>query len=154
VDGTFYTMKYALRQMVKQESGGSIVLMSSTAGFRGFSNLGAYPSGKWAIRGLAEQAAYEYCKKNIRVNAVAPTGCETDMVKGFIESAPDPEIIRASVTEMNALPGFPQPSDVADAVSFLLSDKARYITGHTLPVDAGLLCRAPNAAITQVVEDA
>ena len=54
---------------------------------------------------------------------------------------PDKELAKTAVTKSNALPGLPQPSEVASACSFLLSDEARYITGHTLPVDAGALSR-------------
>lgn len=143
LNGVFYTLKYALAQMTKQETGGSIVALSSTAGFRGINNLGPYTASKWAIRGMVEMAAVEYAQKKIRVNAVAPTSCETQMVKMFAASLP-PEM-RGSITVMNAQPGFVQPEDVANAVTFLLSDEAHYITGHTLPVDAGALSRLANA---------
>lgn len=143
LNGVFYTLKYALAQMAKQDTGGSIVALSSTAGFRGINTLGPYTASKWAIRGLVEMAAVEYAQKKIRVNAIAPTSCETPMVQQFVAAAP-PEVASA-VTSMNALPGFVQPVDVANAAFFLLSEEARYITGHTLPVDAGALCRIANA---------
>lgn len=145
LNGAFYTLKYALAQMATQDSGGSIVSLSSTAGFRGITNLAPYTASKFAIRGLTEMAAVEYGGRGIRVNAVAPTGCETTMVKNWVASSPDPEAMAHVVTDMNALPGFVQPSDVGNAVAFLLSGEARYITGHTLPVDAGALCRVANA---------
>lgn len=143
LNGVFYTLKYALSQMAKQETGGSIVCLSSTAGFRGINNLGPYTASKWAIRGSVEMAAVEYAQKKIRVNAVAPTSCETQMMKAFQASLP-PEL-KDSITAMNAQPGFVQPEDVANAAAFLLSDEARFITGHTLPVDAGALSRLANA---------
>jgi NAD(P)-dependent dehydrogenase (short-subunit alcohol dehydrogenase family) len=145
LSGAFYTLKYALAQMIKQETGGSIVSLSSTAAFRGLNNLGPYTASKWAIRGLTEMAAVEYAQKNIRVNAIAPTSCETPMVKTFIAHSADSEGMKDAVTANYALPGFVQPMDVANAAAFLLSDEARYITGHTLPVDAGSLCRMANA---------
>ena len=180
LNGVFYGLKYGLKQMVQQETGGSIVNMSSTAGFRGLINLGPYTAAKFAIRGITRAAAVEYGNNNIRVNAIAPTGCETPMatkglsrqpltfwglykhtiiqkvnhfrlgysatkVKNFIEQSPDPALSHSSLTGYHAIPALPQARDVADACSFLLSDQARYITGHTLPVDAGALCRIANA---------
>lgn len=144
LNGAFFVLRFSLAQMVKQPTGGSIVNISSTAGFRGFCNLSPYTAAKWAIRGLTQQAAVEYCEKNIRVNAVAPTTCETPLVAGFINNHADPAFMQETITSMNALPGFVQPSDVANAVAFLLSDDARYITGHTIPVDAGALSRRAN----------
>jgi NAD(P)-dependent dehydrogenase (short-subunit alcohol dehydrogenase family) len=67
------------------------------------------------------------------------------MVKEFIAHSADPEGMKDAVTANYALPGFVQPMDVANASAFLLSDEARYITGHSLPVDAGSLCRMANA---------
>lgn len=144
LNGAFFALKFSLAQMAKQTTGGSIVSISSIAGFRGMNNLSPYTAAKWAIRGLTQEAAVEYCEKNIRVNAVAPTTVETSMVAEFIRASDDPEVMKEFVTSMNALPGCPHPDDVANAVAFLLSDEARYITGHTLPVDAGALARLPN----------
>lgn len=150
LNGTFYGMKYGLAQMAQQESGGNIVNMSSTAGFRGFVNLSPYIASKFAIRGITQAAAVEYGYKNIRVNAIAPTSTETPMVKAFIENIPG---AGEMMTGLHAMPGFPQPSGVADVASFLLdNDKSRYITGHTLPVDAGALCRVANQKETHNVQ--
>mmetsp|Transcript_23257 Transcript_23257/g.54921 ORF Transcript_23257/g.54921 Transcript_23257/m.54921 type:complete len:274 (+) Transcript_23257:37-858(+) len=145
LNGVFYGLKYGLKQMVQQETGGSIVNMSSTAGFRGLINLGPYTAAKFAIRGITRAAAVEYGSKKIRVNALAPTACETPMVKTFIEQSPDPALTHSTLTGYHAIPALPQATDVADACSFLLSDQARYITGHTLAVDAGALSRVANA---------
>lgn len=144
MNGTFYGMRYGLAQMALQETGGSMVNMSSVAGFRGLPNLAPYTASKSAVRGLTQMAAVEYSNKKIRVNAIAPTACETPMVAAFIAGAKDPEMAQHKVTDMNALPGFVQPSDVAAAAAFLLSEDARFITGHTLPVDAGALSRMAN----------
>ena len=151
LNGVFYTLKYALAQMASQETGGSIVSLSSILGYRGGPGWGPYSASKWAIRGLTELAAVEYAQKKIRVNAVAPTACDTPMVANFLAEAP-PEIKVSAVTDLNALPGFVEAQDVANAVAFLLSDEARYITGHTLPVDAGSLCRMANAPDAMAVK--
>lgn len=87
-------------------------------------------------------AAAEYAQKNIRVNAIAPTTCDTPMVRDLMRSM---ALTEEMCTAANAQPGMVQPEDVAAAAAFLLSDDARFITGHTLPVDAGTLSRMPNA---------
>ena len=152
LNGTFYSMKFALAQMAKQSTGGSVVNLSSTAGFRGMANLGPYTASKWAVRGMTQMAAAEYAQMNIRVNAIAPTTCETPMVANVIAGAADPALMAEMSTAMNAQPGLVQPSDVAASAAFLLSEEARYITGHTLSVDAGALSRMPNARDNAVVQ--
>lgn len=145
LSGTFYCLKFALAQMSQQESGGAIVNMSSIAGYRGKTNLAPYVASKFAIRGLTQAAAVEYATKNIRVNCVAPTFVEVEKMTNYIEASEDPESVRAMFNVSNALAGTVMPSDVGAAVSFLLSDEARFITGHCLPVDAGALSRIANA---------
>ena len=150
LNGTFYGLKFGLAQMVQQPTGGNIVNLSSTAGFRGFPNLGPYTASKYAVRGMTQAAAVEYAACNIRVNALAPTACETPMVQAFMEaqgaavSQEHRDALVAMFTSMNTQPGFPQTTDVAAACAFLLdNDQARLITGHTLSVDAGMLRRTP-----------
>lgn len=145
LNGTFYGLKYGLSQMIKQDTGGNVVNMSSPAGFRGIRNLGAYTASKFAIRGMTASAAVEYANRKIRVNAIAPTGCETPLVQEYIETSPNPDFTLENVTAMNAIPAMPKGSDVAAACAFLLSDEARFVTGHTLPVDAGSLSRMANS---------
>ena len=143
LNGTFYFLKYALAQMGSERQqpngGGAVVNMSSLAGFRGMKNLSPYVASKFAIRGLTKAAAVEYAHKNIRVNCVAPTFVKV----GKMDQLSDEMLEHLS--SQNALPGVVQPRDVAGAVSFLLSDDARYITGHCLPIDAGALSRVANA---------
>ena len=145
LDGVFYGMKFALSQMIKQPTGCNIVNIGSMNGFRGLVNMGAYVPSKWAMRGLTAMAAVEYSQKNIRVNSVAPTTTQSAIVDEWIANQPDPALAVDQATSMNAQPGMVQPEDIANAMAFLLSDEARYITGVTLPVDAGALARMPNA---------
>lgn len=145
LDGVFYGMKFALSQMIKQPTGGNIVNIGSMNGFRGLVNMGAYVPSKWAMRGLTAMAAVEYSQKNIRVNSVAPTTTQSALVDEWIANQPDPALAVDQATSMNAQPGMVQPEDIANATAFLLSDEARYITGVTLPVDAGALARMPSA---------
>lgn len=144
LNGVFYTLKYSLAQMAQQETGGSIVSISSIAGFRAALGFGPYTASKWAVRGLTQLAACEYAQKKIRVNAIAPTACDTPLIAKAFADLPV-EAKESFLTDLNALPGVVQPNDIANATAFLLSDDARYITGHTLPVDAGCLSRIPTA---------
>jgi len=145
LDGVFYGMKFALSQMIKQPTGGNIINIGSMNGFRGLVNMGAYVPSKWAMRGLTAMAAVEYSQKNIRVNSVAPTTTQSAIVDEWIANQPDPALAVDQATSMNAQLGMVQPEDIANATAFLLSDEARYITGATLPVDAGALARMPSA---------
>ena len=124
-----------------QDPNFSIVNVSSTAGSRGVTNIGPYATSKWAVNGMTQAAAIEFAPYRIRVNAIAPTTTETPMVKQMIDSSPDPVLTRDNCLAMNALPGFPQPEDVAGSCCFLLSKDARFITGHILSVDGGALAK-------------
>lgn len=150
LNGTFNSMKYSLAQMTKQKTGGRIVNLVSTAAFRGYLGTAPYSAAKCAVTGLTRVAAVEYAERNIRVNAVAPTSIAhtyTDPAQTPRDFVPtlDPEELQAKVSAMNAQPGFVTASDLAAAVAFLLSEDARFITGTTLPVDAGALSRIANA---------
>jgi len=139
-DGIFYVMKYTIEAMLRS-GGGSIVNTSSTAGLTGQLNISAYSFAKAGIVGLTRSAAIEYAKQNIRVNAIAPTVVWTPLVQRFAESAPDPEEMRAVMENYNPMPGIPTAEDVAALVAFLSSDEARWITGHTVPIDGGYVAQ-------------
>jgi NAD(P)-dependent dehydrogenase (short-subunit alcohol dehydrogenase family) len=108
-----------------------------TAGLTGQQNISAYTFAKAGIIGLTRSAAIEYAASNIRVNAIAPTVVWTPLVERFAQTAPDPAAMRAAMENYNPLPGIPLAQDVAAVVAFLASDEARWITGHTLPIDGG-----------------
>jgi NAD(P)-dependent dehydrogenase (short-subunit alcohol dehydrogenase family) len=135
-DGVFYVMKYCIAEMLKT-GGGSIVNTSSTAGLTGQLNISPYTFAKAGIIGLTRSAAIEYAAQNIRVNAIAPTVVWTPLVERFAQDAPDPVAMRAAMENYNPMPGLPQAEDVAAVVAFLASDEAKWITGHTLPIDGG-----------------
>lgn len=135
-DGVFYVMKYCIAEMLRT-GGGAIVNTSSTAGLTGQQNISPYTFAKAGIIGLTRSAAIEYAGRNIRVNAIAPTVVWTPLVERFAQTAPDPAAMRAAMENYNPIPGIPQAGDVAAAVAFLASDEARWITGHTLPIDGG-----------------
>ena len=136
LDGAFYYLKYTLAQM-KSQGGGVIINTASTAGLVGFENIPPYTAAKGALVQLTKSTAMEYAEHGIRVNAIAPSVVKTALVEHFIESSDDPEATEEEFNSLNPMPGWIQPEDVAAAVAFLASDEARYITGHTLPIDGG-----------------
>jgi SDR family mycofactocin-dependent oxidoreductase len=141
--GVWNTVIAAVPTMRAARQGGAIVLISSTQGLKGVGGDGsaaqsAYAASKHGIVGLMRSFANWLGKEDIRVNSVHPTGVETPMIMNpAIETwiAENPQAVAA--TE-NLLPvPMIQPGDVSDAVLWLVSDQARYVTGVTLPVDAG-----------------
>ena len=148
--GVYYTLDVAVPQMVAQDMGGSIVITSSTAGLKGLGrNLAAtspgmigYTAAKHGVVGLMRIYANLLAPHRIRVNSLHPTGVNTPMIVNesfarFVEQFPD-----ATDALQNALPvELVEPEDIANAAAWLCSDEARYITGVTLPVDAGFTVR-------------
>jgi NAD(P)-dependent dehydrogenase (short-subunit alcohol dehydrogenase family) len=131
IKGVFYCMKFEIDQMLKT-GGGSIVNTSSIFGLNGYPGWSLYVATKHAVTGMTKAAALDYAERNIRVNAVGPGPVETPLLhKG---TGGDPHSY-ASFVPMGRIG---QPDEIADAVVWLLSDEARYVTGHTLPVDGGV----------------
>lgn len=135
-DGVFYVLKFGIAAMLKS-GGGAIVNTSSTNGLIGIPNIAPYTFTKWGVIGLTKSVAIEYATQGIRVNAVAPTVVRTPLVERFIDDAADPKEMAERMETFNPMPGMPEPRDVADAVLFLASDEARFITGHVIPIDGG-----------------
>ena len=139
-DGVFFVLKFGILAML-ESGGGSIINTASTAALTAQQNISAYSFTKAGVTGLTRSAAIEYAKQGIRINAIAPTAVLTPMVEEFIESSEDPEAFRAERENWNPIPGWPVAEDVASVVAFLASDDARWITGHTLPIDGGYVVR-------------
>jgi SDR family mycofactocin-dependent oxidoreductase len=145
--GVWKTVRACVRPMVERGEGGSIILTSSTAGLKGLSAPGsfgneAYGASKHGVVGLMRQFAVELSTARIRVNSVHPTGVETMMVRNPAMEKFMGEFPEAMSSLTNLLPvEILQPRDISDAVLFLASDLARYITGVTLPVDAGFTAK-------------
>jgi NAD(P)-dependent dehydrogenase (short-subunit alcohol dehydrogenase family) len=139
-DGAFFVLKYGIAALLAS-GGGNVVSTTSTVGLAAQVNIAPYSFTKGGLVNLTKSAAVEYAKDNIRINAVAPTAVRTPLVEHFIDSADDPEAMRELMENFNPIPGMPTPDDVADAVLFLASNEAKWITGHTLPVDGGYLAR-------------
>lgn len=145
--GVRNTVKAVVPSMIAAERGGSIVITSSGAGLKGVYGLSDYCSSKFGVIGLARSLANEVAPHNIRVNVIAPGTVDTDMIQNpglYRAFRPDLESPgRADVEQvflqMAMLPvPWIEPVDVSNALLFLASDEARYITGQILSVDAGM----------------
>ncbi|HEX2304787.1 MAG TPA: SDR family oxidoreductase, partial [Nitrososphaeraceae archaeon] len=116
----------------------AIVNMSSGAGVIGFPQMPIYIASKHAVLGLTKSAALEYAKSGIRINAIAPGGVETDMLK---QAAEDNNQFVETLRSMHPIGRIADPEEIANAVVWLLSDKASFVLGHTLLVDGGFISR-------------
>jgi NAD(P)-dependent dehydrogenase (short-subunit alcohol dehydrogenase family) len=139
-DGAFFVLKYGIAALLAS-GGGNVVSTASTVGLAAQEHISPYSFTKGGLVNLTKSAAVEYAKDNIRINAVAPTAVRNPLVEHFIDSAEDPKAMHELMENFNPIPGMPTPDDVADAVLFLASNEATWITGHTLPVDGGYLAR-------------
>lgn len=148
--GVWHTVRAGVPHLIAGGQGGSVVLASSTAGLKGAANLAHYAAAKHGVVGLMRTLALELAPHFIRVNSVHPTTSNTPMVQNpanmrlFLPDVENPtaEQYAAAMTVQNVLPvPWVEPRDVSNAVLFLASEEARYITGATLPVDAGWLLR-------------
>jgi SDR family mycofactocin-dependent oxidoreductase len=145
--GVFNATRAALPSMVERGEGGSVVLTSSTAGLIGYAHTAHYTAAKHGVIGLMKVLAQELGPHGIRVNAVCPTTVNTPLVvnDGTFElfapdvTAPTADDVREPFAALNILPDVPwiEPEDVSEAVVWLCSDAARYVTGVALPIDAG-----------------
>jgi NAD(P)-dependent dehydrogenase (short-subunit alcohol dehydrogenase family) len=130
--GTLLSMKHELRVMLAQRSG-SIVNVSSTYGHAGTPNASVYAASKHAVEGLTTSAALEVAGSGVRVNAVAPGPTETGMLDRFTGNAAR----KAGLVSTVPLGRVGQPDEIANAILFLCSGQATFITGHVLSVDGG-----------------
>jgi NAD(P)-dependent dehydrogenase (short-subunit alcohol dehydrogenase family) len=131
--GMWLAMKYEIRHMLEQ-GGGSIVNMSSSAGVTGIANIALYTASKHGIVGLTKATALELAAANIRVNAVAPGPVRTGLLSRMLDGKVSLEEI-ASRVPMGRIS---EPREIAEAILWLASDAASFVTGHTLIVDGGL----------------
>jgi 3-oxoacyl-[acyl-carrier protein] reductase len=122
--------KYVVRSMMA-DGAGSIVNVASIIGFTGYTGLAAYAATKSSMLGFTRSLAREVGRFGITVNAVAPGFLATDMTNVLTEEQ------RQRIVRRSALHRFPEVDDVANAVEYLLGDKARNVTGTVLTVDAG-----------------
>lgn len=136
-ESVFIATKVAM-DMMKTNGGGSIVNVSSTCGSKAIMNMASYSASKAALTHFSACAAMEGAIDNIRVNVIVPGQIQTQANLDFAEKAPE---IAAKTAEAIPMRRGGKPDEVAEAIVFLLSDAASYITGAALPVDGGKLAQ-------------
>jgi NAD(P)-dependent dehydrogenase (short-subunit alcohol dehydrogenase family) len=138
LSGVFWCMQHELRQMVAQGRGGAIVNMSSGAGVVPAPGQPQYTAAKHGVLGLTKQAAQEFARAGIRVNAVLPGQTETGPMRAYLDALPDhgEKMLRRLPMQRMAT-----PAEIANAVAWLCSDEAAYVNGDSLVVDGGLIAR-------------
>jgi SDR family mycofactocin-dependent oxidoreductase len=147
LSGAWHTVKAVAPSMIQAGRGGSIILVSSVAGLKGLANIAHHTAAKHGLVGLMRTLANELAPHRIRVNTVHPTNVATPMVindvtfRAFRPDLVDPsqDDVLAAMTEMQAIPTpWVDPIDISNAVLWLASEEARFVTGAALPIDAGM----------------
>jgi (+)-trans-carveol dehydrogenase len=150
LSGVWHTVKAAVPHLLSGGRGGSIVLTSSVGGLKAYPHTGHYIAAKHGVVGLMRTFAVELGQHSIRVNSVHPTNVNTPMFmnEGTMKlfrpdlENPGPDDLAVAAQFMHVLPvGWVEPADISNAVLFLTSDEARYVTGVTLTVDAGSMLK-------------
>jgi NAD(P)-dependent dehydrogenase (short-subunit alcohol dehydrogenase family) len=135
--GVFFCMKAEIPHMLRQ-GGGAIVNTASVAGLTGSPGLPAYVASKHGVVGLTRAAALEYGREKIRVNCVCPGPIRTPMLGRLLTGRPEMEQRFASAEPLKRLG---EPAEIGEAVAWLCSDAASYVTGHAMPVDGGYMAK-------------
>ena len=133
--GVWLCLKYEIRQMIKQGGAGAIVNMASIMGMIGSAGAAAYSASKHGVIGLTKTAALENAKNKIRVNAVCPAIVETPLA-GRLFSSPS---VHKYVLSCHPMGRFGKPMEIAEAVLWMCSDQASFMTGQSLVLDGGFL---------------
>jgi len=148
--GVFNTVRAGVKRIIEQDRGGAIVITSSTAGLRGMYGSPAYNAAKHGLVGFMRSIALELAPLNIRVNTVHPTSVDTPMiindvfprlVRQDLQEPTKDDAAEFLVTQQAIEVPWVNAGDISDAVLWLCSDEARYVTGATLPVDAGAMLK-------------
>jgi NAD(P)-dependent dehydrogenase (short-subunit alcohol dehydrogenase family) len=134
--GVWLSMKYEIPAMLRR-GGGSIVNTSSVMGLVGGASIPAYIAAKHGVAGLTREAALEFAKSKIRVNAVCPGAIRTPMVERIIAQGASEKYLTAT----QAMPRLGRPEEIAAAVVWLCSDAASFVTGVAMPVDGGWIAQ-------------
>ena len=149
--GLWHTARAAIPHLIAGGRGGSIVLTSSIGGLKALPNMSHYVSAKHGVVGLMRSLAVELGQHRIRVNSVQPTNVNTPMFmnegtyrlfRPDLENPGPDDVAAGRADSCTCCPiGWVEPEDISNAILFLASDEARYITGVTLPVDGGALLK-------------
>jgi NAD(P)-dependent dehydrogenase (short-subunit alcohol dehydrogenase family) len=133
--GVWLCLKYEILQMLKQGGGGAIVNMASIGGLVGFSGAAAYSASKHGVMGLTRAAALENARSKIRINAVCPGAVETALADRVF-GAPS---VHKYVVSIHPIGRFGKPAEIAEAVVWMCSDRAAFMTGQSMVLDGGFL---------------
>jgi NAD(P)-dependent dehydrogenase (short-subunit alcohol dehydrogenase family) len=137
VKGVWLSMKHEIPRMLER-GGGAIVNSSSVAGLIGFPGIGIYAASKHAVIGLTKTAALEYSAQGIRINAVNPAAIDTEMIDRLADGM---NIKKDDLTTFHPIGRLGRVEEVAEAVLWLCSERASFVTGHSLTVDGGFTAR-------------
>ncbi|MBV7337823.1 SDR family oxidoreductase [Chloroflexi bacterium TSY] len=135
--GVWLCMKYEIPQMLKH-GGGAIVNTSSVAGLAGYAGVAAYAASKHGVNGLTKVAAIEYAQAGVRVNAVCPGAIRTPMIQRALDERPE---MADGIAAMHPLGRMGEPEEIAQAVVWLCSDAASFVTGLPMSVDGGIVAQ-------------
>lgn len=140
--GVWLCMKYEIPQM-RNQGGGAIVNTSSVWGLAGAAGFSAYVASKHGVAGLTKTGALENAQQGIRVNSVNPGAINTSMAQGALRaiSGGDPKVEEQIIAQMEPVGRMGTPEEVAEAVVWLCSDAASFVTGHTMSVDGGYIAQ-------------
>lgn len=133
--GVWLCMKHEIPALLAS-GGGAIVNIASVSGMRGEATQAAYSAAKGGVLALTKTAAAEWARSGVRVNAVCPGGIETPAIQAYFEHAPG---IREATVAVHAMRRLGRPEEIADAVAWLCSERASFVTGHALVADGGVL---------------
>ena len=136
--GVWLCMKHQL-PLIEASGGGAIVNVASVSGIRGEAFQSAYAAAKGGVINLGKSVAAEYAKRGVRVNTVCPGGIDSGGMAFYLKKMPG---MREKVASAHAMGRIAEPSEIADAVVYLCSERASFITGHDLVVDGGLMIRS------------
>jgi NAD(P)-dependent dehydrogenase (short-subunit alcohol dehydrogenase family) len=136
--GVWLCMKYQL-PLIESSGGGAIVNIASVSGIRGEVYQSAYAAAKGGVITLTKAVAAEYARRGVRVNTVCPGGIDTAGMQFYLQSMPE---MREKTLNAHAMGRLAKPEEIADAVVYLCSGEASFITGHDLVVDGGILVRS------------
>jgi NAD(P)-dependent dehydrogenase (short-subunit alcohol dehydrogenase family) len=138
--GCFLVAKYAVPHMI--ERGGAIVIVGSVQSMTAISNSIAYVASKHGLLGLTRAMSLDYAHRGVRVNCVCPGAIDTPMLRWAAGLSDDPEKVIQTCNRMHPVGRIGKPEEVADAIAYLASPMASFITGAALVVDGGMLVPA------------